>query len=122
MIGLLGGSFNPPHQGHKYISEIALNQFGLSELWWLVTPQNPLKNKEEYLPLLERMQKAKAITADNQKIKIKSLEDSEKDNYSHIIIKKLLKENRDKEFIWLMGADNIINFHICYNSCIYYSL
>ena len=68
-IGLLGGSFNPAHEGHRMISLIALKRLGLDEVWWLVSPQNPLKPLDGMAPFSERMANARAI-ADHRRIKV----------------------------------------------------
>ena len=71
-IGLLGGSFNPAHEGHIYISEQALRLFGLDEIWWLVTPQNPLKKMKTNDTLIKRLNFAKKLVKNN-KIRIDSV-------------------------------------------------
>ena len=108
-IGILGGSFNPAHFGHRYISLIALRKMGLDQIWWIVTPHNPHKNKSDLIHLDTRLAKAKMI-ANHHKIKIKSLENKTTPNYSYYLIKNLLKKHPDHNFVWLMGADNLYNF------------
>ena len=72
-IGLLGGSFNPAHSGHLYISNIALKKLQLDEVWWLISPQNPLKQKSNNAPLKTRLNNAKNITK-GHKIRVEDLE------------------------------------------------
>ena len=84
-VGILGGSFNPSHQGHCYISSQALNRLGLDQLWWVITPQNPLKSATELLPLQQRYDYANKIISD-KRIKVKIFERSNKCNYSYLLI------------------------------------
>ena len=108
-IGLLGGSFDPPHKGHLYISLEAKKILNLDEIWWLVTPQNPLKiNKPASYK--ERLRNSRLITK-NQPIKIKEIEKKINSKYSYQTIKYLNTHYKNIKFVWLMGADNLINFH-----------
>jgi len=108
-IGLLGGSFDPPHKGHLYISLEAKKILNLDEIWWLVTPQNPLKiNKPASYK--ERVRNSRLITK-NQPIKIKEVEKKINSKYSYQTIKYLNTHYKNIKFVWLMGADNLINFH-----------
>ncbi len=108
-IGLLGGSFDPPHKGHLYISLEAKKKLKLDEIWWLVTPQNPLKI---YQPASyeDRVKNCKSIIK-NYPIKIKEIEKKIDSKYSYQTIKYLNKHYKNIKFFWLMGADNLINFH-----------
>ena len=108
-IGLLGGSFDPPHKGHLYISLEAKKILKLDEIWWLVTPQNPLKiNKPASYS--ERLRNCKSIIR-NQPIKVKEIEKKINSKYSYQTIKYLNTHYKNLNFFWLMGADNLINFH-----------
>ena len=108
-IGLLGGSFDPPHKGHLYISLEAKKILRLDEIWWLVTPQNPLKiNKPASYS--ERLRNCKTIVR-NQPIKVKEIEKKINSKYSYQTIKYINKHYKNLNFFWLMGADNLINFH-----------
>ncbi len=108
-IGLLGGSFDPPHKGHLYISLEAKKILNLDEIWWLVTPQNPLKiNKPASYK--DRVRNSRLITK-NQPIKIKEIEKKINSKYSYQTIKYLNTHYKNIKFVWLMGADNLINFH-----------
>ena len=108
-IGLLGGSFDPPHKGHLYISLEAKKILKLDEIWWLVTPQNPLKiNKPASYS--ERLRNCKLIVK-NQPIKVKEIEKKINSKYSYQTIKYINKHYKNLNFFWLMGADNLINFH-----------
>ena len=108
-IGLLGGSFDPPHKGHLFISLEARKNFYLDEVWWLVTPQNPLKISKP-ATYAERVLNCKKITR-NFPIKIKEIEKNISSDYSYKTINYILKHYRNIKFFWLMGADNLINFH-----------
>ena len=104
-IGLLGGSFNPAHDGHIYISELALKLLNLDEVWWLVTPQNPLKNSKAN-NLEERLKHAKKIIK-NSRIIIDALETKYKNNYTANTLNTIINQFKGTKFFWLMGADNL---------------
>ena len=108
-IGLLGGSFDPPHKGHLYISLEAKKILNLDEVWWLITPQNPLKISKP-AKYSERLRNSKKITK-NMPITIKEIEKKIKSKYSYETIKYLKNHYKNIKFFWLMGADNLINFH-----------
>ena len=108
-IGLLGGSFDPPHKGHLYISIEAKKIFKFNEVWWLVTPQNPLKISKP-ATYKERVKNCKDITK-GQPIKIVEIEKKINSQYSFQTINYLQNHYKHIKFFWLMGADNLINFH-----------
>ncbi|MDA9749024.1 nicotinate (nicotinamide) nucleotide adenylyltransferase [Pelagibacteraceae bacterium] len=108
-IGLLGGSFDPPHKGHLFISLEAKKILKLDEVWWLVTPKNPLKISEP-ASYQERVDNCKKITR-NFPIKIQEIEKNIHSDYSYKTINYILKHYNNIKFFWLMGADNLINFH-----------
>ena len=108
-IGLLGGSFDPPHKGHLYISLEAKKTLKLDEIWWLVTPQNPLKINQP-ASYSERVKNCKIMTK-NKPIKIKEIEKKINSQFSYQTIKYLNNHYKNINFFWLMGADNLINFH-----------
>ena len=108
-IGLLGGSFDPPHKGHLYISLEAKKILKLDEIWWLVTPQNPLKINQP-ASYSERVKNCKILTK-NKPIKIKEIEKKINSQFSYQTIKYLNNHYKNINFFWLMGADNLINFH-----------
>ena len=108
-IGLLGGSFDPPHKGHLYISLEAKKILKLDDIWWLVTPQNPLKVNQP-ASYSDRIKNCKLIIK-NQPIKIKEIEKKINSKFSYQTIKYLNKHYKNINFFWLMGADNLINFH-----------
>ena len=108
-IGLLGGSFDPPHRGHLYISNQAKKILLLDEVWWLVTPQNPLKISKP-ATYEERVKNCLLITKGHG-ILIKEIEKEINSKYTHQTLKYILNHYTNIKFFWLMGADNLINFH-----------
>lgn len=108
-VGLLGGSFNPAHEGHLYISLEAIKHLNLDMVIWLVSPQNPLKPSHIYKSLAERLNQVKRI-ARHPKIKITAVEESVKSNYTYNTLRKIIKMHPGTEFVWLMGLDNMQNF------------
>ena len=108
-IGLLGGSFDPPHKGHIYISLEAKKILQLDGIWWLVTPKNPLKISRP-ANYEERIHNCKSITKTHP-IKIEEIEKKIKSTYSFQTINFLQNHYENINFFWLMGADNLINFH-----------
>jgi nicotinate-nucleotide adenylyltransferase len=108
-IGLLGGSFDPPHKGHVYISLEAKKILKLDEIWWIVSPQNPLKILKP-ATYKERVKYCSEITK-GLPIKIVEIENKIKSTYSYQTISHLKNHYKNISFFWLMGADNLINFH-----------
>jgi|TARA_B110000438_G_scaffold274166_1_gene294153 nicotinate-nucleotide adenylyltransferase len=108
-IGLLGGSFDPPHKGHLYISLEAKKLLKLNEVWWLVTPQNPLKISEP-TTYKERIKNCCKITRGHP-IKITEIEKKIESSYSYQSINFIQNHYKNIKFFWLMGADNLVNFH-----------
>ena len=108
-IGLLGGSFDPPHKGHIYISIEAKKLLQINEIWWLVTPQNPLKISEP-ATYQERITNCKEISKD-EPILIKEIEKKINSKYTYQTLDYLLNHYTNIKFFWIMGADNLINFH-----------
>jgi nicotinate-nucleotide adenylyltransferase len=103
-IGLLGGSFNPAHSGHLHISRLALERLRLDELWWLVSPQNPLKPEAGMAPLAERLETARAVAA-GEAIQVTDMERELGTRYTVDTLRALRKRFPDARFVWLMGAD-----------------
>ncbi len=110
-VGLFGGSFNPPHAGHILLAEIALRRLGLDQLWWMVTPGNPLKSTKELLPLIERIAACEALATD-PRIKVTAFEVAHQVRYTADTLALIKQKNPDVNFVWLMGADNLKNFHL----------
>ena len=109
-IGLFGGSFNPPHEGHRLVSEIALRRLGLDQLWWLVTPGNPLKAKGELARLEQRLEACRAL-ADDARVVVTDFEIGLPTTYTAATLTFLKTRYPDTNFIWVMGADNLPRFH-----------
>ena len=109
-IGLLGGSFNPAHDGHLEISLTALNRLGLDRVWWLVSPQNPLKSTDGMAPLATRLASARAAARD-PRILPTGLETALCTAYTADTLRALVRLMPRVKFVWLMGADNLIQVH-----------
>lgn len=109
-IGLLGGSFNPPHQGHREISLAALERLGLDAVWWLVTPGNPLKDPASYAGYDDRLRLARAVSH-HPDIVVSDFERRKELTYTADTIDALKAINPNVDFVWLMGADGLENFH-----------
>lgn len=105
-IGLLGGSFNPAHEGHLYVSEVALKRLGLDYVWWLVTPQNPLKGRTSLAPLEDRVRGARKV-ARHPRIVVMDIERALGTRYSIDTLKALRRRFAQLRFVWLMGSDNL---------------
>ena len=108
-IGILGGSFDPAHKGHLAISREATKRFKLKNVIWAITKKNPFKKKSN-ISLLKRIQKCKKIIGKNNHIKVKFYENIIKSNKTINLINYFAK-NKINEIYFLMGADNLINFH-----------
>ena len=111
-IGILGGTFDPAHKGHLEISKLAKKRFGLKKIIWAITKQNPFKDESES-NLRSRMQLAKKVIKNNNYIKVKFYEEKIGSNRTIDLIKHLSKEKKN-EIYFIMGADNLINFHKWY--------
>jgi len=105
-IGLLGGSFNPAHEGHRDISLAALAYLDLDEVWWLVSPQNPLKPEKGMASFAERLASAKAM-AHHPRIRVTDIEHRLGTRYTADTLSKLVTRFPAYRFVWLMGADNL---------------
>ena len=109
-IGILGGSFDPAHEGHVSISKEAKKRFGIDKIIWAVTKKNPFKNKS-ILSLDKRINYAKKINKNNLFIKVKYFEDKINSNRTIDLIKYIKKNNKNTDIYFIMGADSLINFH-----------
>jgi nicotinate-nucleotide adenylyltransferase len=107
-IGLLGGSFDPPHAAHRDISLTALKRLGLDQVWWLVTPGNPLKDVSELPGLAGRVAAAEKVAA-HARIKVTGFDGGT--GYTIDLLKSLKQLHPGVHFVWLMGADNLAQFH-----------
>lgn len=106
-IGLLGGSFNPPHLGHIHISDLAIKSLLLDKIWWIPTLLNPLKDEKIYEKYEKRVEKCQDLTKKHQKIEIKPFSEI----YTIKLIKSLKSDFQNEEFFWIMGADNFERLH-----------
>ena len=109
-IGLLGGSFNPPHEAHLLISEIALKRLGLDRVWWLVTPGNPLKAGSGVLPLERRVALCLDLASD-PRIAVTTFEKDLPSAFTAATLDFLRARSPDVNFVWVMGADCLAQFH-----------
>jgi nicotinate-nucleotide adenylyltransferase len=109
VVGLLGGSFNPAHAGHVHITKTALTRFGLDHVWWLVSPGNPLKAQSP-APMAQRLGQARMIM-DHPRVDITNIEDRLGTRFTAQTIAALQARYPDVRFVWLMGADNLAQFH-----------
>ncbi len=105
-IGLLGGSFNPAHAGHRHVSLVALERLELDEVWWLVSPQNPLKLAADMAPLGQRLARARQA-AEHPRIRITGIERQLGTRYTVDTLRELRRRFPRARFVWLMGADNL---------------
>ena len=109
-IGLLGGSFNPAHTGHLYVSETALKRLKLDSVWWLVSPGNPLKDMTSMAPLPARLEGARRMAAHNPRIHVSALEVTSRTIYTIDTVEALRRRFPRVQFTWLMGSDNLEQF------------
>lgn len=106
-VGLLGGSFNPAHAGHLFVSREALKRLDLDEIWWMVSPQNPLKPERGMAPFSARLAAAKKMSR-NRHIRVTGIERRLGTRYTADTLKALKRRFPRTRFVWLMGADNLI--------------
>ena len=108
--GLLGGSFNPAHGGHRRVSLFALEALGLDEIWWLVSPGNPLKPRAGMAEHESRYRSALA-QARRARIKVTAIEAHLGTRYTVDTLRALTRRYPERKFVWLMGSDNVAQFH-----------
>lgn len=109
-VGLMGGSFNPPHEGHVVCAFTALSRLRLDQLWWMVTPGNPLKSGAG-LPSLEERMAASRILAPSPAVKITGFEAEIGSPYTYATVRYVTRHRPRVHFVWVMGADNLATFH-----------
>ena len=110
LTGLLGGSFNPAHVGHRRVGLAAIDELGLDELWWLVSPGNPLKDANTLAPLSVRLRAAQSV-ARRSRIRPTDIEARLGTRYTIDTVRALIRRYPRRRFIWIMGADIIGEFH-----------
>lgn len=109
VVGLLGGSFDPAHEGHVHITRTAMKRFGLDRVWWLVSPANPLK-KRGPAPLADRMARARQLMR-HPRVTVSDIESRLGTRYTAETIAALQARYPAVRFVWLMGADNLAQLH-----------
>ena len=109
VVGLLGGSFDPAHEGHAHISREALKRFDLDALWWLVSPGNPLKERGP-APMAQRIDRAREVMR-HPRVKITDFEARAGTRYTAETLGRLMWACPGVRFVWIMGADNLAQFH-----------
>ncbi|MDX9689381.1 MAG: nicotinate-nucleotide adenylyltransferase [Alphaproteobacteria bacterium] len=111
-VGLFGGSFNPAHVGHLQMSLYALQRLKLDQIWWLVSPQNPLKTRDEMHSLSARIARAKEVADGEDRIVVTSIEATLKTRYTIDSLRALKVRFPRVSFVWLMGEDNLASIHL----------
>ena len=109
-IGILGGSFDPPHKGHVEISKISLKKIKLSKIFWVVTKQNPFK-KKPFFSLKDRLSKSKVSIKKYKNIKVLYLEDKIKSSRTINVINYFRRVKKQKNLYLILGSDNLLKFH-----------
>tara|TARA_R110002049_G_scaffold44333_3_gene129822 strand:- start:57571 stop:58254 length:684 start_codon:yes stop_codon:yes gene_type:complete len=110
VIGLLGGSFDPAHEGHAHITREAIKRFGLDRVWWLVSPGNPLKSHGP-APLSQRLERAGEVMQ-HPRVAVTDIEAQLGTRYTAQTLRALQGRYPGVRFVWLMGADNLAQFHL----------
>jgi nicotinate-nucleotide adenylyltransferase len=108
-VGLFGGSFDPPHEGHLHAARVAMRRLGLDRVWWLVSPQNPLKNRTAG-DFLRRVEGVKSLARDPGMV-VTDIEVRLGARLTADVVEALVKRYPQVDFVWIMGADNLKGFH-----------
>lgn len=109
-VGLFGGSFNPPHAGHALVAETAIRKLRLDQLWWMITPGNPLKDSGSLAPLAERIAMSEKCVSD-PRIRVTAFEARYRIRYTADTIRLVKSRHPGVFFVWIMGADSLRDFH-----------
>lgn len=115
-IGLLGGSFNPAHAGHIALSQAVKKHAQCDEIWWLVSPQNPLKSKKDMADYQTRLHYARTLVKRHRSIKVLGLEAQLNTSYSYDIMRILKRCAPQASFAWIMGTDNLVQLPLWYRA------
>jgi nicotinate-nucleotide adenylyltransferase len=107
----LGGSFNPAHEGHLHVSQVAMNRLGLDYVWWLVSPQNPLKRAADMAPLKQRLARARRVAGTHPRLRVTDIETQMGTRYTIDTVTRLKRRFPALRFVWLMGSDNLVSFN-----------
>ena len=110
-IGLLGGSFNPAHEGHLHITLHALNKLHFDEVWWLVSPQNPLKSTADMAEYDKRFASALQVAGNHRRVRVLDIETRFRTRFTYQTITLIKAHFPGTYFVWMMGADNLAQFH-----------
>ncbi len=120
-IGILGGSFNPAHDGHAHIADMAAAALDLDEVWWMVSPQNPLKPSDGMAPFAQRFGRAIAIAATcryAKRMRVTALEGHKRTALTHQTTTLLRQRMHGTRLVWIMGGDNMMGFHQWSRPCV----
>ena len=109
-IGIFGGSFDPPHQGHVEISKISLKKIKLKKIYWVITKKNPFK-KKPFFSLKQRISRSKKAVKKYKRIKVLYLDDKIKSSHTINVINYFRKIKKQKDLCLILGSDNLLNFH-----------
>ena len=109
VVGLLGGSFDPPHSGHVHISKAAIKHFRLDQLWWVVSPGNPMKTRGP-APMEHRLQASRALMR-HPRVRVTDIEEKLGTRYTAETLAAMQRRYQGVHFVWIMGADNLVQFH-----------
>lgn len=107
----MGGSFNPAHEGHRYVAQTAIKRLKLDYVWLLVSPQNPLKSVAGMAPLADRLASARAMAGSDRRLIATDLEQTLASRYTNDTVRVLTARFPEVQFVWLMGSDNLEQFH-----------
>ncbi len=110
-VGLMGGSFNPAHEGHLHVARMALAWLGLDEVWWLVSPQNPLKVRDGMAPFPSRFAAAESLASRHPRVRARDIELYMGTHFTADTVVELRRRCPGTRFVWIMGADNLAQFH-----------